>query len=235
VQLLQAIEGDTCLTADEKLRLLKVARNRAVDQERKDLDYAVDVVEQLRTTLAKSFGEDALANVVSRVFRVENGVGVELTIRGGGSILDKRLHGSSGQASDTTTVYRSGFPLGSVGDTLSAAIAQVFWQRMCDDYSSRRWAYRTESVEVVGMADGVPVRSTLRFPEACKQELAKLGITGANAQLAYARAWSLRQQLIAGDSCDLYQLVAPTMRYETYSERGGEYRGVTIRAVMKRR
>ncbi len=234
VLLIQGIESDSCLTAAEKLNLLKLARNRAVEKEQMDLDYGINVVEELRTSLSKSFGEEALANVVTRVFRVQDGVGVELTIRGGGAILDKKLHGSSGQASDTTTVYRSGFPLGSVGDTLSATIAQVFWERMCEDYSSRKWAYRTESLEVVGMADGVPVRSTMRFAEECKLEIAAQRISGANAQLAYARAWSLCQHISSGDRCGLYDILAPTIRHETYQQRGGDYRGVSMRAVMKR-
>lgn len=231
---LKGIERDSCLTGPERMALTKAARDLAVDHEREALDYGIDVLEDVRMAISKSFGEDALANVVTRLFRVEDGVGVEMTIRGGGAILDKRLHGKAGQASDTTTVYRHGFPLGSVGDTLSATIAQVFWDRMCADYASRRWAYRTESVEVIGMADGVPVRSTLRFAEACRQELAAQGIKAPNAQLAYARAWSLRQQLMLGDRCGLYGLLEPSMRAITHTERGGEYRGVTMRAVMKR-
>jgi len=234
-ELLAAIEQDSCLTSGERMRLLKVVREKAVDHEREAIDHGIDLVEDLRTSVAKVFGEDALANVVTRVFRVENGVGVELTIRGGGAILDKRLHGSTGQASDTTTVYRHGFPLGSVGDTLSATIAQIFWDRMCADYASRRWEYRTESVEVIGMADGVPVRSTLRIAEDCRKEIAELGIKDPNAQLAYARAWSLRQQLSHGDRCGLYDLLVPVLTHRTHTERGGEYRGVTMRAVMKRR
>ncbi|MBL7940349.1 MAG: hypothetical protein JNL43_13395 [Flavobacteriales bacterium] len=235
LSLLQAaIEKDTCLNDAEKLLLLKRASNRAVEKEKADLVYGFDVVEDLRSTIVGSYGQDALANVITRVFRVEEGVGVELTIRGGGAILDKRLLGRTGDASDTTTVYRSGFPLGSVGDTLSAAIAQVFWDRMCEDYSSRKWAYRTESVEVTGMADGVPVRSRLIFSEACQQQLSAQHITDPNEQLAYARAWSLVEQIKTGDRCGLYELLTPTLHHQTYRERGGAYRGVSMRAVMKR-
>jgi hypothetical protein len=234
-ELLAGIEGDSCLTSGERLRLLKVAREQAVDHEREAIDYGIDVVESVRTSIATAFGEHTLSNVMTKVFRVENGVGVEITIRGGGAILDKRLYGKTGLASDTTTVYRHGFPLGSVGDTLSATIAQVFWDRMCADYASRKWEYRTESVEVIGMADGVPVRSTLRIAEECLQELARLGVKESNAQLAYARAWSLRQHLVHGDRCGLYDLLDPSITSRTYTERGGEYRGVTMRAVMKRK
>lgn len=235
LSLLQAaIEKDTCLNDAEKLLLLKRASNRAVEKEKADLVYGFDVVEDLRATIAGSYGQDALANVITRVFRVEEGVGVELTIRGGGAILDKRLLGRTGDASDTTTVYRSGFPLGSVGDTLSAAIAQVFWDRMCEDYSSRKWAYRTESVAVTGMADGVPVRSRLIFSAACQEQLTQQDITEPNEQLAYARAWSLVEQIRMGDRCGLYELLTPLIQHQTYRERGGAYRGVSMRAVMKR-
>jgi hypothetical protein len=232
---LEGTERDSCLTEAERLRLMKIGRDLSVDHEREAMDYGLDLVEDVRMTVAKAFGENALGNVVTRLFRVEDGVGVELTIRGGGAILDKRLHGNSGQASDTTTVYRHGFPLGSVGDTLSATIAQVFWDRMCADYSSRRWQYRTESMEVIGMADGVPVRSTLSFAEECRQELTANRITDANAQLAYARAWSLRRQLMLGDRCGLYSLLEPSLSSIIHPERGGDYRGVTLRAVMKRK
>lgn len=232
--LLQLIENDSCLSSAERMVLLRAAREISTDSEQLDLDYGIDVVEHLRTSISTAFGEDALANVITRIFRVEDGVGVELTIRGGGAILDRRLHGRAGNASDTTTVYRSGFPLGSIGDTLSATIVRVFWERICDDYASRKWAFRTESIDITGMADGVPVRSNLPFTKECIQEITDQGVIGANEQLAFARAWSLREQLAQGDRCGLYGTLNPTIRHQTFSERGGQYRGVTMRAVMKR-
>lgn len=231
---LAAIDRDSCLSAAEKLRLTKVVRDLSVDEEKESLEYGIDVVDDLRTTIGNAFGEDALANVFTKVFRVEGGVGVELTMRGGGAIMDKRLRGRSDDASDTTTVYRSGFPLGSIGDTLSATIAQVFWDRMCEDYSSRRWAYRTESVEISGMADGVPVRSKLYFSERCIEELKTRGISKPNEQLAFARAWSLQEHVAFSDRCGLFDLLNPSITYRTFSERGGDFRGVVMRAVMKR-
>lgn len=231
---LAAIERDSCLSAAEKLRLTKAIRDLSVDEEKESLDYGIDVVDELRGTVSRAFGEEALANVYTRVYRVNGGVGIELTMRGGGAILNKRLRGSAAGLSDTTTVYRSGFPLGSVGDTLSATIAQVFWDRMCEDYSSRRWAYRTESVEIIGMADGVPVRSKLYFSERCTEELNARRIDQPNEQLAFARAWSLQERIGMGDNCGLYDLLNPSISHMTYSERGGEYRGVIMRAVMKR-
>jgi len=231
---LDAIERDSCLSGAEKLRLTKAVRDLSVDVVKEGLDYGIDVVDQVRSSISAAFGEDALANVITRVFRVEGGVGVELTMRGGGAILNKRLRGKTDSASDTTTTYRSGFPLGSVGDTLSATIAQVFWQRMCDDYSSRKWEYRTESMAIKGMADGVPVRSRLSFSEGCMSQLAKQGIDEPNEQLAFARAWGLREQISQCDNCGLYDLINPTIEFQTYAERDGAYRGVVIRAVMKR-
>jgi hypothetical protein len=232
---LDGIEQDSCLTGNEKLRLTRVVREMAVDEEQEDLDYGIDVVEQLRSSISTAFGDDALANVMTKIFRVEGGVGVELTIRGGGAVLDKRLRSRAGDASDTTTVYRSGFPVGSVGDTLSATIAQVFWERMCEDYASRKWQYRTESVEITGMADGIPVRSTLTFTEACRAAMAARGIAEPNAQLAFARAWSLQEQIGAADRCGLFDLLRPTILHQTFEEKGGEYRGVSMRAIMKRK
>ena len=38
-----------------------------------------------------------------------------------------------------------------------------------------------------------------------------------------------------GDRCGLYELLEPKLTAITHTERGGEYRGVTLRAVMKRR
>lgn len=232
---LEAIEGDSCLTGNEKMRLTRVVREMAVDEEQEDLDYGIDVVEQLRGTISTAFGDDALANVMTKIFRVEGGVGVELTIRGGGAILDKKLRSPGGDASDTTTVYRSGFPVGSVGDTLSATIAQVFWERMCEDYASRKWQYRTESVEITGMADGIPVRSALTFTEACRAAMEARGVVEPNAQLAFARAWSLHEQIAAADRCGLFELLNPAILHRTFEERGGEFRGVSMRAIMKRK
>jgi hypothetical protein len=232
---LASIDRDSCLTGNEKMRLTRVVREMAVNEEQEDLDYGIDVVEQLRSSISSAFGDDALANVMTKIFRVEGGVGVELTIRGGGAVLDKRLRPRAGDASDTTTVYRSGFPVGSVGDTLSATIAQVFWERMCEDYASRKWQYRTESVEITGMADGIPVRSALTFTEACNAAMAARGITQPNAQLAFARAWSLHDQIAAADRCGLFDLLNPAILFQTYEERGGDFRGVSMRAIMKRK
>ncbi len=229
-----AIEQDSCLTEAEVRLLLKKAENRMAVKEKEDLAYGHGVVDGVRATIAGALGQQALSNVVTKVFRVEGGIGIELTIRGGGAVLDRRLVGNAGDASDTTTVYRSGFPLGSVGDTLSADIAQVFWERMCEDYSSRKWAYRTEMVDVTGMADGVPVRSRITFAEGCRQQLSARKIEDPNQQLAFARAWSLVEQIKAGDRCGLFDLLQPVIHYRAFPQRGGDYQGVSMRAVIKR-
>ena len=87
---------------------------------------------------------------------------------------------------------------------------------------------------ITGMADGVPVRSRLSFAEECSALFTKLGIADLNAQLAFARAWGLREQISQGDNCGLYDLINPTIEFQTFAERDGAYRGVVIRAVMKR-
>lgn len=48
-------------------------------------------------------------------------------------------------------------------------------------------------------------------------------------------AYSLREQLMLGDRCGLYDLLEPKLTAITHPERGGEYRGVRLRAVMKRK
>ncbi len=235
-EMILELERDSCVTEPERVQLLKAASEELIDHEKEAIDYGLDVVEEVRRIIERSLGADAMGNVVTKVFRVENGVGIELTIQGGGAILDRRLHGKAGNASDTTTVYRHGYPLGGVGDTLSATIAQVFWDRICQDYASRQWNYRTENVSITGMADGVPVRSTLRFPDACRQELTAQRIVDPNEQLAYARAWSLARSIEHfGDRCGLYSLMEPTISSRTFQERGGQYRGVTLMAVMKKK
>jgi putative transposase len=132
------------------------------------------------------------------------------------------------------TMDRKGFPLGSVGDDLATTVAREFWIRVCSDYADASSRYSPENLEIIGMADGAPVTGKLSYPDSCQAAFAKLRLENPNVQLAYARAWSLQRALGRSDRCGLLQSMHPTLTPRTYSERGGSYRGVTMRVVMRR-
>jgi len=233
--LMDIIETDSCLSEAETALLMAQVREAKADEiERENMVQGVEVIESVKQNVARDLGEEALENVVTKLFRVENGVGIEMTIIGGGMVVDRKRTGRVRNASDTTSIYRQGFPLGSVGDTLATAVARTFWEQICKDYSDPGTVFSPSSLEIVGMADAAPVRRPIEYVQACQDALAVNHITDPNTQLAFARAWNLKEQLLFTDRCDLFPSLHPRLTEDVSTQRGGRYRGVRLRVVMRR-
>ncbi|MBK6883446.1 MAG: hypothetical protein IPH05_10975 [Flavobacteriales bacterium] len=58
-------------------------------------------------------------------------------------------------------------------------------------------------------------------------------MSGANDQLAFARAWTLREQLYQSDRCGLFNSLKPALDHHVSNQRGGRYRGIQLRVVLE--
>jgi hypothetical protein len=231
---MHTIEEDQCLSEEETALLMdKLAAVKATVEEKMQIEHGMEVIQEVREQVIHDLGAEAMDNVIMKLFRVEQGVGVEMTVIGGGMVVDRKTTGRVKYASDTTSIYRKGYSLGSLGDTLATAVARIFWDRICGDYDNARAAYSPADVEITGMADAVPIRKPITYPKYCQAEIAQAGVSGANDQLAFARAWTLREQLYQSDRCGLFNSLKPALDHHVSTQRGGRYRGIQLRVVLE--
>lgn len=233
--LLEELESDGCLTDVEyRAMLVHLTAANASARERLEMEHGYVLVDDISRDVKETLGQEAMNNVHMRVFRVKDGVGVEMMIAGGGSVVQRTTIKNVISASDTTSIYRKGYHLGSLGDTLATAVARHFWARICDDYADASSQFSPEALEIIGMADAVPVVRPIEYPSACAAQMSKRGLSDENERLAFARAWILSEQLFRSDPCGIFGDLRPTLEQEVSTERGGQYRGIKLRAVVKR-
>jgi hypothetical protein len=231
---LEIVSNDSCLSSSEGLEIIAHFQAKADERTRQDIEHGAQLITELRTALEKAYGKENLAHVEMKLFPADNGVGVSVSVLGGGSRSRASSKNSSGMA-DTTSLYRKGFPLGALGDDIANNIARELWSRVCKEHDRDSSKYTPVELRILGMADGNPVRQRISMPDECRTEVDGLRYDDLNKELAYARAWNLRRAMMNTDECGLMQQVAPRLVPVTFAEKGGTFRGVGLRLVMHRR
>lgn len=232
-EVLEIVSKDSCLSSSEGLEIIAHFQANADERTRQDIEHGAQLITELRTALEKAYGKENLAHVEMKLFPADNGVGVSVSVLGGGSRSRASSKNSSGMA-DTTSLYRKGFPLGALGDDIANNIARELWSRVCKEHERDSSRYTPVELRILGMADGNPVRQRIAMPDACRAEVDGLRYNDLNKELAYARAWTLGRAMQWTDQCGLMEQVGPRLVPVTFAEKGGPYRGVGIHLVMRR-
>jgi hypothetical protein len=232
-EVLEIVSKDSCLSSSEGQEIIAHFQAKADERSRADVAHGAQLITEVRAALEKAYGKENLTHVEMKLFPAENGVGVSVSVLGGGS-RSRTSSGNSSGTADTTSLYRKGFPLGALGDDIANNIARELWSRVCKEHDRDSSNYTPVEVRILGMADGNPVRQRISMPDECKAELDRLRYNDLNKELAYARAWTLGRAMQWTDECGLMEQVGPRLVPVTFAEKGGPYRGVGIHLVMRR-